>query len=136
MECLFCSIVKKEIKSFTIYEDEHSVAFLDIHPCSAGHTVCIPKRHMSTFLEMREEEIGGFWEGAQKVLALLKENLSADGFTIGINHGKVSGQSVDHMHLHLIPRYKGDGGGSIHSVVKTVSDDTVEQVYEKITKQT
>lgn len=132
MDCLFCSIVDKKIDAYTIYEDDDALSFLDIYPQSPGHSVIIPKRHMETFLDMRDDEIEKYWKAVQNTLKQLDEKLGADGFTIGINHGKVSGQSISHLHCHIIPRYKEDKGGSIHSVVSYPSSESVEDVYKRI----
>lgn len=132
MDCLFCKIASEDIPAHIIHSDASSIAFLDIHPQSPGHTVIIPPRHMETFLDMEESEVEGYWKGVKKTLGILKEHLEADGFTIGINHGKVSGQSINHLHCHIIPRYEGDEGGSIHSVVSYPSDETVKDVYQRI----
>lgn len=132
--CLFCSIAKKEKSAFIIYEDDAVVAFLDIFPCAMGHTVVVPKRHMETVLDMKENEMQLFWTGVNHTLTLLQKKLSPHGFTIGINHGKVSGQAVEHLHIHCIPRFEGDGGGSIHSVIKNPGSKTPAEVYEEIQK--
>lgn len=133
MDCLFCKIAHKEQQASIIYEDDAVVSFLDIHPCSKGHTVVIPLQHAETLLEVPAEQLGDLWKGVQHTLALLKETLHPDGFTIGINHGKVSGQAVEHLHIHLIPRWKDDGGGSLHSVVSAPPEETVEETYKKMT---
>jgi histidine triad (HIT) family protein len=132
MSCLFCSIVHKEKSAHSIYEDDAVVAMLDIFPCAPGHTLVVPKRHMETILEMKTGEMQPFWSGVNKTMQILQETVKPSGFTIGINHGKVSGQAVEHLHIHIIPRYEGDGGGSIHSVVKNPGTQSVGEVYEKI----
>jgi histidine triad (HIT) family protein len=131
-ECLFCSIITKEKHAYTIYEDEAVVAMLDIFPHAPAHTLVIPKRHMETVFDMKLEEMQKFWAGVNSTLEILKNTMSPDGFTIGINHGKVSGQAVEHLHIHCIPRWKDDGGGSIHSVIKNPGLKNVEEIYEKI----
>ncbi len=132
--CLFCSIIKKEKPSFTIYEDDAVVAFLDIFPHAPAHTVVIPKRHMETVLDMQPEEMQTFWVGVNQTIKLLQKTLHPHGFTIGINHGKVSGQAVEHLHIHILPRFEGDGGGSMHSVIKNPGTKTPEEMYEEIKK--
>ena len=147
MDCLFCSIIKKEKPSYTIYEDDSVVAFLDIFPHAPAHTVVVPRRHMPTILDMQESELQPFWSGVERVLHLLKKYIESDnatlrtpegssvGFTIGINHGKVSGQEIEHLHIHLMPRFEGDKGGSIQSIVDNpLSTKTVAEVCEEIQK--
>ena len=130
--CLFCSIVKKEKPSLTIYEDDAVVAFLDIFPRAQAHTVVVPKRHMETVLDMKPEEMQSFWAGVNNTIQLLQKIINPHGFTIGINHGKVSGQAVEHLHIHILPRFEGDGGGSMHSVINNPGPKTPQEVYEKI----
>ena len=134
MDCLFCKIANKEISSLSVYEDESTLAFLDIHPHGPGHSVVVPKFHVETILELPGEQIEPLFSAVKKVVALLKERLASDGFTIGINHGRVGGQAVDHLHIHIIPRYKDDGGGSIHSVVKNMPLESLEAIHNKITQ--
>ncbi|HZX00896.1 MAG TPA: HIT family protein [Candidatus Paceibacterota bacterium] len=134
MNCLFCKIVNGEILSEKIYEDEAAFAFLDIHPLSPGHTVLVPKVHAENILDLPEAAVGPLFLAVKKVTATLNLALKPHGFTIGINHGKVSGQAIDHLHIHLIPRFEGDGGGSIHSVVKNPPQESVVAIKEKIIK--
>jgi len=132
MDCLFCSISKGEIPSYTVYQDEHAVAFLDIHPLAPGHTVVIPRVHSATILDFPEAEMEPFLKGVKTVTALLQRTLNPDGFTMGINHGIVSGQSVSHLHFHIIPRWNNDKGGSLHSVVHNTPKESVEEIAERI----
>lgn len=127
-DCLFCKIAKKEIPASFIYEDVSTIAFLDIHPHAVGHTMVIPKEHRETILDASEKEIGAIFSAVKKVTDLIQKKLHPNGFTIGINHGKVSGQVVEHLHIHIIPRFTGDGGGSIHSVVNMPGDKSVDEV--------
>jgi histidine triad (HIT) family protein len=132
MSCLFCSIINKEKSAFIIYEDDAVVSVLDVFPHAPGHTLVLPKRHIETVLDMKPEEMQAFWTGVNNTIQLLKKTLEPHGFTIGINHGKVSGQAVEHLHIHILPRYEGDGGGSMHSVIKNPGLKTPAQVYEMI----
>src|SRR3989338_1074160 len=118
MYCLFCKIVSREIPSEKIFEDDAAFAFLDIHPLAPGHTVVIPKVHAQNILDLPEAAVGPLFSVVKKITAALNSALKPHGFTIGINHGKVSGQAIDHLHIHVIPRFEGDGGGSLHSVVE------------------
>lgn len=132
MDCLFCKIAGKEIGAETIYEDESNMAFLDIHPRAPGHAVVIPKPHRETILDVSEEELRPLFSAVKKTTGLLLRALKPHGFTIGINHGKASGQAVDHIHVHVIPRFSDDKGGSIHSVVDNKSSETVREIAERI----
>jgi histidine triad (HIT) family protein len=131
-DCLFCKIGSHEIAAEIVYEDEKTMAFLDVQPRSPGHTMVIPKIHRETILDLKDEELGPVFLTVKKVADILKSALKTDGFTIGINHGRVSGQVVEHLHIHLIPRFKNDGGHSIHSVVNNPPKESLKELAEKI----
>ena len=133
MDCLFCKIASKEIPAEIIYEDDNAIAFLDINPLTPGHTIVIPKTHAENIIDLGENETSSLFLAVKKVTSLLQEKLSPKGFTIGINHGEISGQTVPHLHIHIIPRYEGDNGGSIHSVVKLTVSETISETKKKIT---
>ena len=131
-ECLFCRIVDREIPVQVVYEDDHTIAFLDIVPRAPGHTMVIPKYHAPNILELPDAEVAPLFSAVKKVADLLSRKLKADGITIGINQGRASGQEVDHLHVHLMPRWKGDGGGPIQSAVNNKPKETVEEIRKKI----
>lgn len=126
--CLFCKIVRHEIPNYTVYEDDHTLAFLDIHPCVKGHTVVIPKVHGETMLDLNGEIVKEFFGGVKRALERVEQVLSPDGFTIGINHGEAGGQAVPHLHVHILPRWKNDGGGSVHTVVENSDEVKVKEI--------
>ncbi len=132
MECIFCKIARKEIPAQVIYEDMHAVGFLDRDPRAAGHTLIVPKRHAETILDLQGGEVGTLFSAVREITALLKKSLHADGFTIGINHGVVAGQAVSHLHVHVIPRFMGDHGTSIHAVITNPPAESVEAIAKKI----
>lgn len=115
-----------------IYEDGHAFAILDIMPRAPGHTMVIPRKHSVNLLDLPVEEIGPVFEAVQKVAARIKEVLNPDGFTIGINHGGVSGQTVPHLHIHILPRFNGDQGGSVHSVVNNPGKEDIPALAERL----
>lgn len=130
--CLFCKIARGEIPAEKIYEDEYILAFLDITPRSPGHTMVIPKEHARNLLELPSKLIAPFFEGVQKVLGMIHRALEPDGFTLGMNQGKVSGQEVDHLHFHIMPRWHGDGGHSVQSVISNIPQEELKAIGEKI----
>jgi len=134
MDCLFCKIAVGEILAKKVWEDENVFAFLDINPSSPGHTVVIPKKHASTMFEFSREELGVFFDGVKKVMQKIKDSkLAPQGFNVGINHNGVAGQEIMHLHVHIIPRWKNDGGESIQSIIKKHSQgESLESVLAKI----
>ena len=132
-DCLFCNIAEGVIPSKKVHETQYAFAFLDINPVADGHTVIVPKNHVSDISVLPDAEIGPLFTAVKEVTMLLKSKLGTDHFTIGINHGEAAGQLVPHLHVHVIPRYQGDGGGSIHSVIKNPKQkESLEVVYNKI----
>ncbi|MFZ2189892.1 MAG: HIT family protein [Candidatus Magasanikiibacteriota bacterium] len=128
MDCLFCKIINKEIPNYTVYEDNDVLAFLDIFPHAKGHTVVIPKKHFSNLSEMSELDWQNMAVALKNAQAKLQSVLNPDGFNIGINDKPIAGQVVPHVHWHVFPRYEGDGGGSVHSIIKNDSGMTVEEL--------
>lgn len=126
MDCLFCKIIKGEIPSYKVYEDDYILAFLDIHPCAKGHTVVIPKKHTASISTMSLEEWNAVNQSLKTVIKRVEDVLKPDGLNIGINERPASGQAVPHSHWHIIPRWEGDGGGSMHSIIKVEEDINVE----------
>jgi len=133
-DCLFCKIANKEIPSEIIYEDDWSIGFLDLHPLSIGHTLVIPKKHAENIIDLPEESVGRVFGAVKLITEAMNNAFKPQGFTIGINHGRMSGQLVDHLHVHIITRYQGDNGGSIHTVVKNPPKEPLEQVRSELKK--
>jgi histidine triad (HIT) family protein len=109
MHCIFCSIIKKEIKSEIIYEDNYTIAFLDIAPISSGHVLVIPKLHFTNLTETDPLMLAYVMQSAQKIAGAMAKALKLSGYNILINNGAVAGQIIDHFHLHIIPRRAKDG---------------------------
>lgn len=126
--CLFCKILRKEIPNHTVYEDEFVLAFLDIFPCAKGHTVVIPKIHVEVFAEMNEDVTQKFFVGVKNAFSRIEKVLVPQGCNIGWNDGKAAGQAVPHLHVHILPRWENDGGGSMHSIIKNPGEMKIEEV--------
>ena len=105
MQCPFCAIKpEQEI----IAESATAFAIYDKYPVQKGHALIIPKRHIADYFELSFKEQSALHFLANKVKVILQEKYNPDGFNIGINIGEVAGQTIHHVHLHLIPRFKGD----------------------------
>lgn len=131
-DCLFCKISEGKISACTVYEDAAAISFLDSAPRAPGHTLVIPRRHAGTLLELSDKEIGPFWSGVKKTAGMVLKGIEADGLTIGINQGRASGQAVQHLHVHILPRFSGDGGVSIHGVVENIPKESLTQIAGRI----
>lgn len=103
--CVFCAIAANEIPSFKVYEDDLVLAYLDINPFSKGHTLVIPKEHSSGLLDTSDETLAALVARVKKVASHLKTTLPCDGFNILQNNGEAAGQTVMHIHFHIVPRY-------------------------------
>ena len=107
-DCVFCAIAAGESPCFKVYEDELALAYLDINPFSEGHTLVIPKAHTTGLLDTPEETLAALLARVKKVAAHLKTALGCDGFHILQNNGAAAGQTVGHIHFHIVPRRNGD----------------------------
>ncbi len=107
MDCLFCKIVAGEIPAHMVYEDERSLAFLDIRPASRGHTLVIPRQHAATIADISPESLAATMVSAQAVARVLRSKLKPDGMNVFQNNGTAAGQEIFHYHLHLVPRWEG-----------------------------
>ena len=108
-DCIFCKIAAGEIPSATVYEDDDFRAILDIAPAHKGHTIILPKVHAADLFELPEETAAKIFPAAKKVAAALKTVTACDGVNILQNNGTAAGQSVFHLHVHVIPRFENDG---------------------------
>ncbi len=106
--CIFCKILAGDIPSYQIYEDDDFKVILDVGPASRGHALIIPKEHYKNLYELPEELAAKAFVLGKKLITALTEILGCDGYNLVQNNGEVAGQTVDHFHLHLIPRYEDD----------------------------
>jgi diadenosine tetraphosphate (Ap4A) HIT family hydrolase len=104
--CLFCD--KENQKFRLISENDFCVARWDQFPVSKGHTLIIPKKHITSFFELKENELLEMFALIQEAKVVIENEYKPDGFNIGINDGEAAGRTIHHLHFHLIPRYKGD----------------------------
>ena len=107
--CIFCKIANGEIPSATLYEDEEFRVILDLNPASKGHALVLPKDHYANLFEIPAEVLGRAAGVAKKVSGKLFQGLHATGLNLVQNNGESAGQTIFHFHLHMIPRYDGDG---------------------------
>ena len=131
-DCIFCKIVSKDIPAEIVEEGDGYLAFLDINPRSPGHSVVISRHHSESLLDLPDEHVGNLFLGVKKVAERLTKALSPDGLTFGINQGEVSGQTVKHLHVHILPRFTRDMGGSVHGVVNNPPPEPISEIANKI----
>lgn len=130
-ETIFSKILRKEIPSIPVYEDEDVYAFLDIHPVNPGHTLVIPKKPSEGMLDADPEVLKKLILAVQKIARAVKVGMKADGVNLMQNEGPVAGQQVFHLHVHVIPRFKNDGYELWHGKPYP-SDEDAQKTAENI----
>lgn len=129
--CIFCKIANGEIPSATIYEDTDFRVILDLSPASKGHALILPKEHYANLFELDDKVAAKVLPVAKKVVTKMKEVLDCDGYNLVQNNGEIAGQTVNHFHLHLIPRYGGDNVG-LQWNAGTLSEEVKEEILSKL----
>jgi len=110
--CIFCEIIKGNAPSSKVYEDDTCMAFMDIQPVNPGHVLVVPKQHFTGLNDLSPHIGGHLFQVAQRIaLSLPKTNVRNEGIDLFLAHGEAAGQDVFHVHIHVIPRYGGDGFG-------------------------
>jgi histidine triad (HIT) family protein len=109
MGCIFCKIIDNEIPSVKVYDDDRVFAFLDINPLNAGHLLVIPKVHAETIHEISKADFAAVAAATHKLAAAMKKALNPDGINLMQLNGKAANQVVPHLHVHIVPRWSGDG---------------------------
>lgn len=109
MSTIFTKIINGEIPSNKVYEDEHTFAFLDADPVNPGHTLVIPKEEHKDIYEIPEAAFQHVMNTVRKLAPIIKEAVSADGINIAQNNEPAAGQEIFHLHVHIMPRFSGDG---------------------------
>ncbi len=127
--CVFCAIAANEIPSFRIYEDDVAIAYLDINPFAKGHTLVIPREHSEGIADTADDVLAAMIKRVKKVAAHLKCALPCDGFNILQNNGEAAGQTVKHLHFHIVPRY---GKEELNFIGKPGNMDELKALADKL----
>ena len=106
--CIFCKILAGEIPSTAVYEDDDFKAILDVNPAARGHVIILPKNHAANIYELPDEDASKIMIVAKKIATAIEKAYHCDGVNILQNNGEAAGQTVFHLHVHVIPRFKGD----------------------------
>jgi histidine triad (HIT) family protein len=127
--CIFCKIIKGDIPSIKLYEDDYVLAFLDISQTTKGHTLIIPKKHIENIYSLDEETTAKVFTVVPKLANALTRSFDALGMNIINNNNEIAGQTVFHYHVHLVPRYSNDDGFKVlytNNMEQYSSDDLKE----------
>ncbi|MGL4874783.1 MAG: HIT family protein [Clostridium sp.] len=134
MDCIFCKIVKGELPANIIYEDESIMCFLDIYPFNEGHVLIIPKNHYLDADEIPDEILASMMVLSKKVVKSIKDKYSPNGYSIMQNGGIFN--DIGHYHMHVFPRYKGDGfGWTFGNEKHNFSQDIASELKDMVDKQ-
>ena len=109
MDCIFCKIVSGEIPCTKVFEDDRVLAFMDINPLNDGHLLVIPKTHAATILDIDEADFAAVTKAVHRIAGAVQDALKPDGINVLQLNGKAANQVVPHLHVHIIPRWTGDG---------------------------
>lgn len=131
MDCIFCKIVNNEVDAYKIYEDDDCIAILDKFPNNIGHSLVIPKKHVQNIFELDDDLAGKILKVAAKISNAIQKSLKPDGIHLLQNNNKGANQTVNHFHMHVIPRYFGDTV-EIKWVNNKFSDEDFNLTFEKI----
>ena len=132
-DCIFCKIANGEIPSKALYEDEDFRVILDLGPATKGHALILPKEHAANLYELPDELAAKTLVLAKKMATIMTEKLQCDGFNLVQNNGEAAGQTVQHFHMHLIPRYENDGQ-KINWIPGEPSQEELEEIKKQITE--
>ncbi len=134
-DCLFCKIARGEIPAFITYRDKDIIAFLDINPLAEGHTLIVPREHYENIFDVKEDILKKMIVAAKVMSSKLESALEAEGINLLNANKMAAGQSVQHFHLHVVPRKKGDGmkmNNWWQSKTKKISQERLKEIAQRL----
>jgi histidine triad (HIT) family protein len=129
-DCLFCRIAAGDEPGHVVYQSDDVVAFLDARPVFPGHTLVVPRQHLLTYLDLPKELVGPFFNAGKQITAAVTKGMGAQGSFVAMNN--VVSQSVAHLHLHVVPRTKGDGLRGFFWPRRKYTEGEAEQCADQI----
>jgi histidine triad (HIT) family protein len=133
--CIFCKIIAGKIPARVIMQNEKATALLDAFPLSVGHSLVIPKSHYAKVQQMGKQDAMAVFEIVWKLVGAVETGSEVNASTIAIHNGSEAGQEVPHVHVHIVPRKRGDGASAIHSMFKVkpkLSSQEMDSLCERI----
>lgn len=131
-DCEFCRIINREIPAEVVYETESELAFFPLEPATRGHTMIIPKHHVTSFLDPTALTMTGLWPTTLRVAKAIEKVLQPEGMNLITSSGEVASQTVMHMHMHIVPRWLGDRMGSIWPPKVSTPERMLDKVADDI----
>ena len=116
MSCIFCRIVAGEIPAEVVYRSDDVVAFLDVQPLADGHVLVVPSAHVACVEDLTPPQADALFRAVVRLAGPTRKALGAAGTTIGVNNGEATGQTIPHVHVHIVPRWPDDGAGTVHTI--------------------
>jgi len=134
MNCIFCRIVKGEIPAEVVARTDDVVAFLDVQPLADGHVLVVPVAHEPCVEDLEPAQADALFRAVRLLAGPVREAVDACGSTIGVNNGTATGQTIPHVHVHIVPRRSNDGAGSVHTIFRPGPRRAVAEVGKEIRK--
>ncbi len=134
MSCIFCRIVADEIPAEIVARDGDVTAVLDVEPLADGHVLLVPTAHVATIEDLPEAAAATLFGAVRRLAGPVRTAVGAPGTTIGVNNGEATGQTVPHVHVHIVPRWPNDGAGSVHTIFRPGARRPVAEVGAAIRK--
>jgi len=134
VSCIFCRIVAGEIPAEIVASDDGGVAFLDLQPLADGHTLIVPRVHAPSIEALDATTSDGLFRLVRRLADPVRRAVDAAGSTIGVNNGEASGQTIPHVHVHIVPRWPNDGAGSVHTIFPRHTSRSLGEVAAAIRK--
>ena len=133
--CLFCRIIDRQIPAEVVDADPGAVAFLDVQPLADGHVLVVPRAHAARVEELAVPDAAALFRTVARLVGPVRRAVGAEGATIGLNDGEVSGQTIPHVHVHIVPRRRGDGAGSVHSIFRSGPRRPVAEIAAAVRRE-
>ncbi|MBY0274686.1 HIT family protein [Candidatus Binatia bacterium] len=118
MSCIFCRIVSGEVPAEIVAREPGAIAFLDVSPLADGHVLVVPEAHVARVEDLDAGAAASLFRTVTRLAGPIRTAVDAAGTTIGINNGEATGQTVPHVHVHIVPRWEGDGASSVHGIFR------------------
>ena len=132
MSCIFCRIVAGDVKAELVAREPGATAFLDVSPLADGHVLVVPDDHVARLEDLDEGAAAALFRAVTRLAGPVRAAVGAAGTTIGVNDGEATGQTVPHVHVHIVPRREGDGASSVHGIFPAGPRRPVAEVGEAI----
>jgi len=128
MSCIFCRIANGEIPAEIVARSEEVVAFLDVQPLADGHVLVVPRAHQPCVEDLEPAQAEALFRSVVRLAGPVREAVHAAGTTIGVNNGEATGQTIPHVHVHIVPRWPNDGAGTVHTIFPRKTHRDIKEV--------